>query len=88
MWLMVEIFQGKQDRRRVSLKHGKQPEGTHRHIFNGKYQEVPEGITVDLNSALEDHVLIVQRFHHFSFFLQGKQMTKNKSHICNTYNNQ
>lgn len=72
MWLMVEIFQGKQDGRGVSLQNGKQPEGTHRHIFNRKYQEVPEGITVDLNSALKDHVLIVQRFHHFRFFLQEK----------------
>lgn len=73
---MVEIFQGKQDRRWVSLKHGKQPEQTHRHIFNRKYQEVPEGIAVDLNFALKDHVLIVQGFHHFSFFLQKKQMMK------------
>lgn len=69
---MVEIFQGKQDGRQASLKHGKQPEKTHRYIFDRKYQEVPEGITVDLNSALKDHILIVQGFHHFCFFLQEK----------------
>lgn len=53
----------------MSLKHEKEPVQTHRHIFNRKYQQVPEGITVDLNFALKDHVLIVQGFNNFGFFL-------------------
>lgn len=65
----------------MSLKDGKEPEQTHRHIFNWKYQEVPEGIAVDLNSALQDHILIVQGFHHFRFFLQENQIMKTITYV-------
>lgn len=82
MWLRVEIFQSKQDWRQVSLKHKKQPAPTHRYIFDGEYQQVPEGIAVDLNLALKDHVLIVQGFNHFSFFLQKKKEDE-KNYIYN-----
>lgn len=81
MWLTVAIFQGKQDWRLVSLKHEKQPAQTHRYIFDWKYQQVPEGITVDLNFALKDHVLVVQGFNHFGFFLQEKQKMKKFTYI-------